>query len=569
MKSKIWNSLKNYEWPILWLAAVTALILGILGFKQYFGNTRTEWDVLYLALQLFTMESGFQSGTIGPVLNIARFLAPLVTVYTATKALTVIFRNQLQLVRLKTQQGHVVIAGLGRSGVLFAEAFRKAGESVVVIEKNEDNDQLENCRDVGALTLVGDARTPEVLAKARVDQARVLICVAGEDGVNAEIAVQTRGMLIEQNGRLTSVVHIVDSQLRQLLRKQELMTLKNNRMRVEFFNVYESAIRDLLVRYPAFQQSGSPNLLIIGLGQMGETLLLATARNWIQKRSSPSERLAVTVVDRSAKKKVEALSARYPYLAGNCSIITSEMEVASPQFYERTFLKNPDTSDVYVCLDNDSLVLSTALLLRQWLPATTPIYVRMSQTGGLSTLLEHPAGMQEKSKLIPFGSVERFCTPELLSRGMKEILARVIHEEYVKDLKQEGASPEHNPSLSSWEELPEWLKESNRTQADHIGEKLKSVQCDLISFSNEEAETFQFSDPEIESLAKMEHERWVEERKKDGWKYAPGEKDIKNKTSPYLLPYEEISEQVKEYNRNTVRELPRFLARAGYQIYRI
>ncbi len=569
MKFSIPNFFKDYEWPIVWMCAVTALLLGVLGFQEFHGAKVSPRDVLYLALQLFTLESGFVQGKAPLSLEIARFLAPAVTVYTAAKALAVVFREQLQRVMLKTIRGHVVIAGLGRSGLLFAEEFRKAKQPVVVIEKNEENDQLENCRDIGAFTLIGDARTPEILSTARIDHARVLLCVANEDGINAEIAVQARALLNKNSAPLTSLVHIVDSELCKLLRKQELMTKREHPLRVEFFNLYESAVRDLLSTHPPFAQTGTPHILIIGLGKMGESLLIALTRSWSQDLGKSSERFHVSILDRFAKRKTEAMEVRYPFIHKNCVITTLEMETGSPEFYQKAFLKSAPITIVYVCLDNDSLVLSTALLLRQWLPGTTPIYLRMSHQRGLATLLQQPPEGAEQSNLIPFGALERMCTPALLSGGMKEILARVIHEEYVRKSLEERIPSGTNPALRPWEELPEWLKESNRNQADHIGQKLIAVGCDVVLFSAVGAEDFQFEEKEIESLSRMEHERWMLERKKEGWTFAPGVKNVEQKTSPYLVPYEQLTEEIKEYNRTTVRELPRFLARAGYQIYRI
>ena len=570
MKPGIRNFLKTYEWPIVWILAVVAFCLGLIGFRHHFATTKTQLDIVYLALQLFTLESGAPAGKVGVLLNIARFLAPAVTVYAAAKALAVIFQSQLQLVRLKTLNGHVVIAGLGRSGMLFAEAFRKQRLPVVVVERNEANEQLVHCHDAGALTVIGDARAKDILSRAGVNRAKILICVSGEDGINAEIAVQTRELLPEGRQPLTSLVHIVDSQLCRLLRKQELMERKNNVMRMEFFNIYESAVRDLFARYPPFSSGGPSNFLIVGLGQMGESLLLALTRSWMQQTSKSSPRFNVTILDRSAKRKVEALEVRYPYLIQNCVVTPLEIEVPSTEFYQKVFLKPPGPTKVYLTIDHDSVVLSTALLLRQWVDSTTPIFVRMAHQGGLSTLLSQAVeGKTEVANIIPFGSAERVCTPDLLSGSTKEILAQFIHEEYVKGQIEQPASSRTSAALCSWDELPEWLKESNRTQADHIGEKLRRIRCDLVLFSDPLSESFQFEEKEIEALARMEHERWMEERTKDGWKYAEVERNVQQKTNPYLVSYEQLPEQIKELNRNTVRELPRFLARCGYQIYRI
>ena len=147
--------------------------------------------------------------------------------------------------------------------------------------------------------------------------------------------------------------------------------------------------------------------------------------------------------------------------------------------------------------------------------------------------------------------------------------ARIIHEDYLRQQKRLGQTPQTNPSMVPWEELPENLKESNRRQADHIGVKLKAVGCGISLLTDWDAKLFESAPEEIEKMAEMEHERWNVERRLEGWTYASGPKDINRKATPYLVPWNELPEDIKEYDRNTVRGLPLFLAQAGFQIYRV
>jgi hypothetical protein len=57
------------------------------------------------------------------------------------------------------------------------------------------------------------------------------------------------------------------------------------------------------------------------------------------------------------------------------------------------------------------------------------------------------------------------------------------------------------------------------------------------------------------------------ERLRDGWRRGP-EKDVEKKISPYLVGWDELPENVKEWDRNTVRAIPRFLAEVGLEIRR-
>jgi hypothetical protein len=65
----------------------------------------------------------------------------------------------------------------------------------------------------------------------------------------------------------------------------------------------------------------------------------------------------------------------------------------------------------------------------------------------------------------------------------------------------------------------------------------------------------------------MEHERWVEDRRRLGWSLGP--KDPGRPTSPYMVPWSELDEEARDLDRLFIRELPRFLARAGFQIVRL
>jgi len=65
----------------------------------------------------------------------------------------------------------------------------------------------------------------------------------------------------------------------------------------------------------------------------------------------------------------------------------------------------------------------------------------------------------------------------------------------------------------------------------------------------------------------LEHDRWMEERERAGWKV--GAKDPGKLRSPYLVKWKDLDEDVKELDRLFIRGLPRFLARAGLQIVRV
>lgn len=579
LPSRLWN---DYQWFLIGGVWLIALYLGYIGFARQatmHNESSTPLDWFYLTLQLIPLNSGAVPAPISWELQVARLLLPALTALAAVKALATIFGEQVQMIQLGFMRDHVIICGLGRMGVLLVAQFRARGEDVVVIEHDQDNDFIDLCREQGAIVLNGDATDSDLLRRARTRVAKYLISVMGDDGSNAEVAVRAQEMSIERKGSaLTAFIHIVDAQLWELLRGREIILESEVPFRLEMFNVFERGARLMLQAYPPWKESGGdgvqpPHLLIVGIGKLGESLVLQAAKEWHQRRGGSDELLHITLVDQEAILRAESLKVRYPQLTRTCDLLPLEIEVHSPEFHQGEFLWDQgrgEVAGVYICLDDDALGLDTGLRLsHQMRNLPIPIVVRMAEEGGLAKLLlgEQP-GKMLFGNLHAFGLLNQTCTADLLLGGTHEMLARGLHEGYWNHQLEHGQSPDVNLLLVPWDNLPETVKESNRRQADHIGLKLKAIGCGISPLRDWEAPNFKFTSQQIEVMARMEHERWSQERRSAGWRYAPGERDDARKTHPSLVDWEALPDSEKDKNRVTVRELPYLLARAGFEIYR-
>jgi hypothetical protein len=68
-------------------------------------------------------------------------------------------------------------------------------------------------------------------------------------------------------------------------------------------------------------------------------------------------------------------------------------------------------------------------------------------------------------------------------------------------------------------------------------------------------------------VAEADQGRWNVERLKAGWR--PGEpKSIERQISPFLLPWAQVPEKMKHYDREAVRGYPGILRAAGLRIRR-
>ncbi len=576
-KLKIWQ---KYQWlglGILWMLALTA---GLVGFTRYATWNQLPYslaDSFYLTLQLIPMNSGAVTPPLPLELNLARFAVPFLTGLAVVKVLLDLFRQQIDAARLRRLRGHIIICGLSRKGFLLAQQFRKKGARVVVIERDEKNSWIAACHALGLFVLPGDATTSALLLRAGVKRARGLFAVCDNDGLNIEIALSVQAIVRDRRVEpLPCLIHVSDPQLCALLREQEA-TLEGGPFRLELFNVFERGARRLLQEHPAWRdelvQTGVvPHLLVVGLGRMGESLVLHTARSWWDQRPDKSSRLQVTIIDRYALRKVESLYIRYPQLAQACELIPHQIEIHSPEFESGAYLSpapgKRGIDHVYICVDNDSLGLHAGLvLLRQRPNSGIPIVIRMAEQSGLARLLgDRKNDRGTYQNLYAFGYLDHTCTPDLLNDTTHDVLARAAHEEYVQQQMKTGTAVPSDPSMQPWAQLDEQYRKANYQWVDHINQVLKEGGYTLVPLIGWDSPALEFSLAELERMAQLEHQLWCQDRQNDGWRYALGPKDLAARTHPHLVDWDALPEAEREKNRTAVRGIPSFLSRAGYQI---
>jgi hypothetical protein len=466
-----------------------------------------------------------------------------------------------------------------------------------VLERDRDNPFRREGETAGAIVLIEDATQARALRTAGIHRAGHLIAVCGEDGINAEVAVHARDLLADHRGApLACLLHMADPRRCDLLGGQAIMQTEAP-IRLEFFNIFERGARVLLASGPSPFGPGAgellgdsaPHLVVIGIGRMGESLVVQAARLGRDKHGdSNRHRLRVTLIDRAAQAKSDVLGLRYRGLGEVCELIPREMDLEGPDFQRAAFLFDErgrcDVAHIYICLDDDISAVAAGLTLYHRLgDCKVPIVVRLVRESGLATLLRGEARTGFEN-LHALGILDQTCTPELLLTSTVERLARALHEEWLHH-----AAPD-SPYRRPWQELTEAQRELTRGQADSIGKKLWLVGCDLRPLVDWNAEFFAFDRQEVELLAEMEHDRWMIDRIDEGWRWAP-ETDRETKRHRDLLPWRQLSdsdkahrygakrlkavgpgvvpEQEKQKDRDAINSLPSLLAKIGYEIYRM
>ncbi len=180
--------------------------------------------------------------------------------------------------------------------------------------------------------------------------------------------------------------------------------------------------------------------------------------------------------------------------------------------------------------------------------------------GGLARLLD-TRGSHVYEGLHPFPVLDRACTTEIVTGGVREQLARSIHEDYVASATTSGEA-----FARTWDDLKDSERESSRRRAEHLCQQLSRLDWDLVPLRHWDRPVA-LDDEVVEAIAVADHERWRSDRVAEGWRRGPTRDDAA-RTNPFLVGWDDLPEQVREQNRTGVRALPEQLARAGLELER-
>ncbi len=220
------RSVRDDANPLLFpaLAFALCLTLGATAvFRFTYQNPRMTWiDALYFASEtISTVGYGdFSFAHESPWLRL--FAVGLMFGGVIVTAVLVAFLADLMLSRrfvkmagvrrARHMRDHVVVIGLGSTGIRVVSDLTAAGYDVLVIEQDENNRFLPAAAALDVPVIFGDSTMRQTLESARVDRARGVAVVAGHDMKNIETGI----VLLEILGSDTKVPIVMRVQGRAL-----------------------------------------------------------------------------------------------------------------------------------------------------------------------------------------------------------------------------------------------------------------------------------------------------------------------------------------------------------------
>ncbi len=168
---------------------------------------------------------------------------------------------------------------------------------------------------------------------------------------------------------------------------------------------------------------------------------------------------------------------------------------------------------------------------------------------------------------------------EQVMGSIVETYAKNAHESYrqkhYEEAEKMGKSQEElesiwlEPEMADWSELDEFYKSGYCSKIRYLGEHLEdyNTEVGIRPILPDAADSIhELYGPLLEQIAEMEHNRWIADKKQEGWRY--GDHDDELKLSEELIAYDQLSEKTKEMIRRDVREVPNLLSQIGYELYR-
>lgn len=612
------NLLLRHEWTLVGLLAILTFVLGCIGYGHIMvfeedGGPHSWWDIAYASLQLFIFEAPDETAGWPVYLQVARAAAPIIVLYTATKAVWRVIEEQVALYALLFRKRRfVVVCGIGETGFRIARDYcLNTDKRVVVIDNNPLNALAAELKHYGAIVVCGNAMDPLVLHKSQVVYAKELFLCTSDDKANIAIAKNAerlaRRLTDEEVQRLDAIARrrepaigdqapdlslrcflCVDSpDIYEVFSVHSFFAINSSRFAIRLFNRRETIARNIfrvcapdLYYRPASRGNEPMHVLFIGFEALVREMILQTALTAHYTDFRPPH---VTVLCESdSRARVDRFRHRHPHLDKTVVIefvYADPMTITPETWYEMQTSTHFDVC--YVALQKDvESILSARRLNRLRRHSGLPplnFVVCLNQQNFLAEIIDDDfqpvimdkLGLPEHEPIEYFESLDETISIDIVVNEALDSMARTLHDAYLSTQLGQGGSNRSNASLIPWSDLPPHKKKANQHAAAHLDVKLRIANCIACDIDSEEAEAvFPPDDLHMELLAQLEHRRWMAEKYLAGYSY--GEvRDEDRMLHPDLIPWEQLTEEDKEKDRANIRQIPHLLKLRGQKVVRM
>ena len=329
--------------------------------------------------------------------------------------------------------------------------------------------------------------------------------------------------------------------------------------------------RRLLAIEPLYRRAAARgqervHALVVGFGDLGEKVL---ERIFVTSLAGRLAMPRVTVVDADAARRSAAFRARRPGVLDHLSIEFVEATIGETPLEGpgldggalrlRQIEADCPFTSIHVCLPADSDNVAAVVALRRHRDRTgelaAPIFVGARRDLSLLAPLATTVPPLEADRGVVCFDLDDRSRREMVFEGAdRDPTAKWLHTVY-RDSGLASAAAD-----VPWEALPETLRLANVRAADRLaadrwtlgsadsGSALSAEEAARLAAMLERGE----ADPDLASLARIEHDRWCIDRWLEGWRHGTPRDDV-SRHHPLLVPWEDLADDPVARSKDLAR----------------
>ena len=558
--------------PIVRFGAMgVAFLLGTWGFAQAYGqagiaSTLAQDAFRSLRLIVGNFPQALEGRDLPVALHIARWALPLLTFWSTVALAWEQLRNPWRLAMIRARGDHLVIAG-DADGGLAAQAASGAlneGRRVLLWPGDRRTVWVADAIEAGAAE-VEQAEVDESAQALALDKARAVLALSREARTNIALASAVLGQAARVRAAgdpLDVILRVDDLDLRRSV-EQRFEQGDRKTARVRLAALPDIAARQLALARPidGFSRTGQAGrgVLVIGFTPLVERYVLRSlAGGHYRDGGKPS--FFIHLADAATTEA--GFRARNPGADSLSPVrfVEGQLDPAGiGALIDLHVAAQGGPVAILIDAGEDDRALAIALAVdaryRAAALVAPPIHVRMD--GG------HDARLG--AGILPFGALADLADPDMLLQDRHDALARSIHDFYLEGRFAEGERIGVRASMQEWENLPESFRDDNRLVADCYQLKLRDIGARLVEGSGP---SLMLTPDELEELSRAEHDRWMAAKLVQGWTFGAVRDDAK-RLHPDIIPYDDLSEAIKDLDREQVRIMARLLGASGRRALRV
>lgn len=452
-----------------------------------------------------------------------------ITLYIFFKILNLIKIKWLTLIK----GNYILVCGLNENSKYYINSEINAGNTnIIVIEWDKNNSYIDSYKTKKIAVKIADAKDENVLKSLKISKASHIVIFTDNDMLNLDIAIQV--FSIVDNKQI--YIHVKDRSLRYF-HKEHGGIFKNSNIKI--FSYYEDASRELFDKYEIYgndekfiDSSDEFSIVVIGNTSLAYEVIYQAC---IMGQLPNENKLTIHCIDKDVIKFKNDIELNYIEINNvpNINLEYIELDINTKEFYTHS-LWQTNIKNIILCFENDQKNLDVAANLASitYIDEIAESKLKLKIIISMFNKYNLSEVVKKNDKLFAnfymFGSKNDIYDRRYLIDELRDEKAKIINSLYLMQNQNSG---------KEWEELSYFEKESNRASADHMKIKEKYFSIN----SNNEAK---------ELLAKCEHNRWMAFHLLNGYKL--GEKNHKKKIHNCLIPFDDLSNEYKDYDRKII-----------------